>query len=143
MVYLNRGFAFNARCSAWTKCDPNCTRCTNKLETTLHVFWECTAVVPLWSQLISWCKAHISNKEDYSSINCLLKGFDMPLLNIVMTLCKYHIFLARFVTTDYSFSTLLKRIATYRARDLNAYKHLHYLNFTKMLIVWKPLLNKL
>ena len=56
---------------------------------------------------ISWCKANISDKEDYSSSNCGL----LPLLNIVMTICKYHIFLAHLVTTDFSFSTLLKRIA--------------------------------
>ena len=96
----------------------------------------------LWSELIQWCKTHVSNEVTYSKPNCLLMGFELPVLNIIMTICKYHIFLLKYYPYSLEFSALLKRINTTRAIDWLSYKELPYLRIGIIIKRWSPLTSK-
>ena len=117
--------------------------CELKDEMFLHVFWECGHIQPLWVKFIQMCKDKISDKAVYNCENCLLKGFDISLLNVVMTICKYHIHLLRLFCNDFSFDALVQRIVLFRRSDINAYQCLPYLKAEKMFVLWRPLLNSL
>ena len=49
----------------------------------------------VWEGVIEFCKKNINANENYSKANCLLFGFQKPVLNIVMLVCKYQIHNAR------------------------------------------------
>ena len=106
--YLHRAYILNTVRSKWLNTvSPMCSFCNDKEETFLHLYWECTKIRPLWTQFIQWCTKYISKDAYYSRENCLLKGFNMPLLNVVMTICKYHIHLLRFFSVMTSLLRLL------------------------------------
>ena len=138
--YINRAYLLKGHKAAWTgSADSSCSMCGKAVETTLHVYWECDLVKPLWEKLILLCQDKISKKVDYTRENCLLLGFKKPLLNYVMTICKYHIHLMRLYKVNPSFEALLERIRSTRIADINAYYQLPYLNVGKMFKLWAPL----
>ena len=113
-----------------------CSMCELKDETFLHVFWECEHIQPLWAKLIQMCQDKVSDQVVYNCENCLLKGFDIPLLNVLMTFCKYHIHLLRMFPNDFSFDALVKQITSFRRADITAYQCLPYLKAGKMFALW-------
>ena len=68
-----------------------CSFCKNVPETWLHLFWECNKVQFLWAYVIQFCKKYVDKEITYSRNECLLLGFGTLILNLIMTLCKYHI----------------------------------------------------
>ena len=53
---------------------------------------------------------YITKDEEFLQANCLLLGFKMPVLNIIMTMVKYQIFLARCVQKPLSFAEILLQL---------------------------------
>ena len=139
--YIYRTVVTNYRRSKWNPSNsPLCTNCGTCDKTFLHIFWDCSKVQPLWSKLIEWCKTVVDPHATYSKQNCLLFGFKSHLLNMIMTICKYHIHLLRLFDMSYDFDELINRICNICARDVNAYKRLPYLKSYKMISIWKPVL---
>ena len=106
----------------------NCSFCKQVPETVMHLFWECPKVMSLWPELIHWCEKHISSDVTCSKMNCLLVGFQLPVLNIIMTICKYQIFLLKYYPYSFEFSALLKQINSTCIRDWLSYRELPYLH---------------
>ena len=69
----------------------------------------------------------------------MLLGFDLPVLNIIMTICKYHIFLMKRFSGSLDFEHLLSRIEHYRIRDWATYRNLPYLQFSVIKKRWLPI----
>ena len=121
--YINRAFQFNYIRAKYTKdLSPNCSLCGLHNEVFIHLFWECSKVQPMWTRLIAWCKENVFDTVTYSKEKCLLLGFELPVLNMIMTICKYHIFLAKFQRSAMDFPLLLCRINQTRVRDWIAYR---------------------
>ena len=123
-------------------CIPQCSMCGTEAATTIHVFWDCSKVQPLWSQLIAWCESKFKLNVQYTKVNCLIKGFQYPVLNNVMLACKYHIYLLSCFGGSFAFKHLVEHILHWKAADISAYKQLPYLKITTALRLWKPLLKK-
>ena len=131
--------SFNYHTSKYTPgLSPLCSYCHQYNETFRHVFWQCSAIQPLWGSLIAWCKDNVHSTVQYNELNCLLLGFDLPVLNIIMTICKYHLFLMKRFSGSLDFEHLLSRIETYRIRDWAAYRNLPYLQFPVIKKRWLP-----
>ena len=138
--FVNRAFHMNSVRAKYTpNFSPNCSLCDSADETFMHLFWDCPKSHSLWLALIDWCQEHISATVIYSKINCLLLGFDIPVLNIIMTICKYHIYLLKLFGGSFEFSYLLHRIDSVRAKDWLAYRELPYLNISVILKRWAPI----
>ena len=74
----------------------------------------------------------------YSKECCLIKGFNVPLLNILMTIVKHHILVLRCFGGDFSLRALMERINKHQTHWLNAYKQLPYLNHKRAQKLWLP-----
>ena len=116
-----------------------CNFCHQVTESFVHVFWECPRILPLWREFLDWIKTCTNTWEDLSKINCLIKGFRTPLLNLLVTICKYHIFCLCFHPGDFSLCSLLSRIRNVRISDINAYRELPYLRIGRIVALWQPL----
>ena len=94
--FVNRAFTLNTELKAWGKKDSDCcTLCGNFPETRIHLFWECEKVQPLWTTIIELCTQQVSTTELYTRNNFLLFGFGTPVINLLATICKYHIHICR------------------------------------------------
>ena len=94
--FVNRAFTLNTELKAWGRKDSDsCSLCGNFLETRVHLFWECEKVQPLWTTIIELCMQQVSTTELYTHNNFLLFGFGTPVINLLSTICKYHIHICR------------------------------------------------
>ena len=93
---------------------PLCSFCQLEDESWMHLFWVCPQVQRLWRGVITFCEHNISRDVDYSMSNCVLLGFSLPLLNFIMTYCKYFIHLARLFNTLLYVNLLLKHLKSVR-----------------------------
>ena len=87
-----------------------CTFCKQVPETRIHLFWDCIKVQPLWDKVIDFCKREISSTDNYCKVNCILLGFDNPLLNYVMLSCKHVIHTARLFNHPLDVNLVLGKI---------------------------------
>ena len=139
--YVYRGFTLNAKRAKWTpNLSPLGNMCGLVDETFIHSFWECSSIQHLWRKLIDWCKLVIDPDAVYSKENCLLLGFKSHLLNVIMTIMKYHLHLLRTFHDDFIYTALDECISVIRARDINSHRQLPYLKVDKMLALWHPTL---
>ena len=95
LKFINRAFLMNNQLAKFKRVSPCCSYGCPVPETFVHVFWDCPQVRPLWTHLIKWCKTNISKDTVYSKEACLLIGFKQPVLNNVVTIFKYHLYLMR------------------------------------------------
>ena len=94
--FVNRAFTLNTELKAWGRKDSDsCSLCGNFPETRVHLFWECEKVQPLWTTIIELCTQQVSTTELYTHNNFLLFGFGTPVINLLSTICKYHIHICR------------------------------------------------
>ena len=122
--------------------DNNCSFCGIEQETRLHLFWECPKVSPVWGKLITFCKRHIDANADYCRNNCLLLGFEKPVLNLVMTLCKHSIHCARIYNrSSVEYIAVLRKIRSARIYEHLAAKTLTRLSIAKTSKYWGNLMN--
>ena len=141
--YINRTFHLNHRRAKYVpNCSSKCSFCAQEDERFMHFFWYCPKVQNLWGQLINWCQKNVSDKVVYSKINCLILGFDTPVLDMIMTICKYHIYLLRFHIGSFTIEDLLSRINSVRSKDWMAYNELPYLSINTIKKCWHPLTRK-
>ena len=118
--YVNRAFSLNTSLLKWgVREDDLCSICGKFPETWMHVFWECSIVAPLWRKLTVICKKYVSTDEAYARNNFLLFGFGTPVLNLISTLCKYHIHIARTRDTNVDYDRLLNQIRRTMVLELN------------------------
>ena len=137
--YIHRGIRLNRIAAYYTNQSPLCTFCKVYEETFTHLFWDCPTLKHLRIELIQWCKVKVCSETDYSNKNCLIVGFEKPVLNIVFTLYKYHIHLLRILGGDRTFDALLGRIIKYKAAMFNAYHMLPSLKVGTARKLWSPL----
>ena len=129
----------NIRRSKWdASVTEKCCLCNSECETFVHAYWKCPCIFHLWVKLIAWCRKTIDNSVDYTLVNCLLLGFQNPLLNVIFTICKFHIHSLRYLRLDFSFEKLMERIIRVRTSDINAFKQLPYLRVAAMYKLWGP-----
>ena len=94
--FVNRAFTLNTELKAWGRKDSDsCSLCGNFPETRVHLFWECEKVQPLWTTIIELCTQQVSTTELYTRNIFLLFGFGTPVINLLSTICKYHIHICR------------------------------------------------
>ena len=139
--FINRAFTMNVKKIRFEnfKGTIDCSFCKDTEETFVHIFWDCPRVSHLWSSLITWCKTNVCKDATYSKENCLIMGFNKPVLNRIVTVAKYRIHVLRLFGGDFSFETLLARIQGDKASTLNAYSQLPYLSATRGRELWSPL----
>ena len=142
LCFINRCFHFNAARVHYTLgLSPICTMCNEHNKIFMHVFWDCPKIQPLWLALIEWCKLKVDSTKDYPRVNCLIRGFGLPVLNMIMTICKYHIYLLKLFGGAFTFDFLLSRIAKIRTQDILMYHELPYLCITDIHKRWHPIEN--
>ena len=107
--FINRAYALNPCRVKWTPdITEKCKLCNMEIETFTHAYWKCTCIFHLWIKLIQWCRANVDATVNYSMENCLLLGFQKPVLNVIVTICKYHIHQLRYMLIDFLFDRLLE-----------------------------------
>ena len=61
---------------------PNCHRCTDTVEDTIHIFWQCPTVHTLWNQISDWLQLNldyvVENDQGLILLNLLPVGWDVP-----------------------------------------------------------------
>ena len=144
--YINCTFHLNYLHSKYMPdVSPKCTFCKQEDERFMHLFWYCCLLVKFriyGYQLINWCKKNVSDQVEYSQINCLILGFKIPVLDMIMTICKYHIYLLKHYIGLFNFTDLLNRINSIRIKDRMSYKELPYLSIYKIKKCWSALTQK-
>ena len=105
------------------------------------MFWECEKVQPLWKDLIAFCKRYVDPNADYCRNNCILFGFALPVLNLIVTACKFVIHTARLFNKQIAFKDVLRKIRHVKNVELLAAKMLPQLHISKTVKYWKPLLD--
>ena len=109
--YIYCCFALNPRRYLMKVSDTElCTFCNTVKETRVHLFWECNKVAPAWHTLIQFCKTHVDKNADYCRNNCLLLGFEKPILNYIMTKFKYHIYSAKLFQFPIDINRVLRSV---------------------------------
>ena len=75
---------------------------------------------------------HVDPTADYCRNNCLLFGFEKPVLNCMVTHLKYHIYNARLYKLELSIRMVIKKIFSTRNKELMASKHIPHLQRKKL-----------
>ena len=73
---------------------PLCNFCNEEEDTFLHVFFECEIVNEFWNSNIDWVNQNIHNDIHLSKSDISFGKFDLhqKALNIILPICKMHIF---------------------------------------------------
>ena len=138
--FVNRAYCTNVDLHKWGKVPTEmCTFCGNNLETRVHLFWDCAKVRPIWTELITFCKTYITQDELYTRNSFLLLGFGTPVLNLLSTLCKYHIHTCRLFGGILGFQTLINKIRYVKSLDAKCTKFIAHRNMGQYKIFWKGL----
>ena len=88
--FVHRAYATNVRLKNMKVLNLDvCCFCKEVTETRIHLFWECPRIKVVWDQVIQFCKENVSDSQEYNMANCLLLGFEIPVLNMIMLACKY------------------------------------------------------
>ena len=118
ILFLNRGYHYNAIVNKYSTTSEKCTFCGSEEETIIHLFWNCSCVNPVWKELIEFCKDYICTKEDVmNQMTCLMSMFSNSLLVLVVTMFKWFIHLSRLYFKDISFKLFLIRLKSFRDRE--------------------------
>ena len=118
--YIYRCYLLNTRLHIMKyRTSPNCTLCYSAPETRVHLFWECPKVAPSWTKVIAFCKQHVDPNTDYCRNNCLLLGFQTPVLNLIVTLLKYHIHIARLYKHTSNYFSLLRKLCAFHIKEFS------------------------
>ena len=142
--YIYGCFWLNTRLAAsHRRASPNCTFCDRAPETRVHFFWDCPKVQPLWHDFIQFCQMHVDPTADYCRNNCLLFGFEKPVLNCMVTHLKYHIYNARLYKLELSIRMVIKKIFSTRNKELMASKHIPHLQRKKTRQYWGELVSNI
>ena len=138
--FINRAYYTNERLFYMGVVpNKNCHFCQSVIETRLHLFWECEKVAPLWKEVINFCKTYVDGNADFCRNNCLLLGFEKPILNLIVTLTKYVIHCSRLFNNSLSFETVLRKILYVRKTEMLAAMILPRLNSAKTQAYWGTL----
>ena len=131
ILFLNRGYMYNARRSKFAAVEPECYLCEEQEETIIHLFWECSKVRPLWRKLIAFCEEFICCGQDVMNrVNCMLSYFSSELLVLIVTNFKWYIHVSKYLGTKPSWTehvVWLKRLRDSEKRRAAYKKNLtHY-----------------
>ena len=138
--YINRLYVLNPRLVQWGKSTTDkCSFCGLHRETVLHLYWECTKVLPLWQSTIDFCKTFVDPNANYCRNNCLLFGFDKPVVNLIMTLCKHTIHCGRVFKRPLDFKSLLTKIHSVKTHEFVAAHSILTLSVSKTMKYWGSL----
>ena len=136
--YINRFFKTNFHLRLWNvRSDDLCSFCKQAPETRLHLYWECHLPQVLWQNVIEFCKKFVSDECSYTRENCLLYGFDIPVLNLLSTLCKHTIHIARLFGRPCSFQAFLRKVEWCKNTEkivfarTSEFMGLHWCNYKK------------
>ena len=116
-----------------------CSFCRVEVESRMHLYWECPIVQELWLQVIDFCDNFVSNGVDYSRANCILLGFANPLLNLIMTYCKYYIHICRLFQYCLDFDVFVKRLKRLGNLEFQVYNTFPSFSLFKFYRFWGAL----
>ena len=88
---------------------------------------------------MAFCKDNITDNVEYDKAHCLLLGFKMPVLNIVMLCCKYVIHLARLFSYHPTFQHVLPKMQNLLAMDLLSCRYIRECSRKCTYKIWRPL----
>ena len=135
--FINRAITTNSQLHTMGLTNSSlCMFCKQEAETFYHLFWECSVVEALWTQVITWCQCYIDDQFEYNAVSCLLMGSKKKVLNNVFLACKYFIHIQHLFHGWLDFDVFLRRVKSWRFRDRNAIYVLLYLKQGKYLIHW-------
>lgn len=82
--------------------DTNCCFCLDNLETSLHLFWNCSYTTSFWCDILEFVKCYVNPNFEFTYRNVLFgfheceKNGDTYLINLIFLFAKYHIHKCKF-----------------------------------------------
>ena len=117
---LNWAIVTNKNLHCWKLRDtPFCSFCNNEVETYVHMFVECRVVQDkLWIPLKKWldyfCYIQIDNKDGYAIIMNKYKDSFPQLVNTIILIAKYHIYVKRCLNEKINFTEFIGNVTQYK-----------------------------
>ena len=91
-----------------------CSFCGEELEELVHLYWSCNYVQMLWTSLFHWINGKTNMSLNLVLEDILFGKFSGPkILNLIITLCKYHIYRRRLLKCRPCFDLLKIEINQY------------------------------
>ena len=111
---LNRAITTNVIRHKWSKdTSPTCAFCNNAPETVLHVLYECIISNKLWAVVGKWTKYHYKIEIPTDPPSIILNNASTPhrrLVNMIILVMKYHIYVAKCKEEKPTFHGFLERL---------------------------------
>ena len=115
---INRYLVTNVIISKWHEnIKADCTFCNQEIETIRHLLVDCESVKKLWSTLKTWLNhfcALTINLTPYEIIFNKYKGAFAPLVNTLILITKYYIYVQRCLNKKLNFYELITAIEKYK-----------------------------
>ena len=115
---INNYLITNVKLHKWKIKDSDlCTFCKEYRETILHLFFECEKVTTLWKLLYKWLYYFSFIELPLESSVIILnsyKGVFEGLVNTIILICKYYIYVQRCYDRELGFPALIGDIAKYK-----------------------------
>ena len=111
---LHRCLGINSKLFEWGIKDSSiCDLCGKERETYIHLFCTCEKVTNLWQEIRQWAQQNTGQELDLSPSEIIL-GNNKPVVNLITTLTKRHIYACKMKKTIPRTEDLIKRIAETR-----------------------------
>ena len=114
---VNNYLVTNVRLSKYTNIPAECTFCKDSPETTIHLFCECKHVVQIWKTLAKWLKYFCMidlEPTKYVIILNVYKDSFPDMVNTILLITKYYIYVQRCLKNSLSFTGVLQSIQKYK-----------------------------
>ena len=125
----------NIQLSRWSDKSPTCSYCSDVLQTTLHLQWECPRVQSILTALFKWFKKKPNIAQDLSTIEIIFCNYDGPhkeLINTITLMVKQYIYAHKSTNQPLNFIAAMSRIiGMYKIEKLIAYNIRNKRSFIK------------
>ena len=136
---INRYLVTNKTVAIWNKLVPDkCTFCGEDVETIVHLFFTCKYVRKLWYAMGKWLENYCNlefTPSEYMIILNQYKGDAEDLVNTLILITKYYIYVQRCLKREIRFIDLVGVIAKYKSIELDAGRLVH--KYKKYQLKWE------
>ena len=115
---INRYLVTNVRISKWnSEITPNCSFCQDDHESILHLLCECGDVKKLWDSLTRWLQHFCDLQVELTNFEIIFnryKDVSAPMVNTLILITKYYIYVQRCLKKKLLFVELIEKIEKYK-----------------------------
>ena len=138
---VRKSITTNVKRSKYTDISPMCTFCNEKIETMLHVFWECKHVKKLWKTLQRWLKYVININVSFNASMIIYnnyKGECKDTINCFILIAKQYVYRVKCYRQPINFAHMLTNV--YQIENVEQWVAKANNTFVKHLIKWGKLI---